>query len=63
MSVIAIFIVRWRPTLLLTPCGLINGADFGNATIVLFYPKFDYGSLLSVVRVTLHLFTRFLLKI
>uniref|UniRef100_A0A0M3I1W9 WD_REPEATS_REGION domain-containing protein n=1 Tax=Ascaris lumbricoides TaxID=6252 RepID=A0A0M3I1W9_ASCLU len=48
-GVIALFISDWSPTVLLTPCALIEGASFCDAAIISFCPKFAAGSLLSVV--------------
>ncbi|KAL4001905.1 hypothetical protein ACH3XW_1285 [Acanthocheilonema viteae] len=44
------FIVETMPSFFFAPCGLINGAaNFGSATILSFFPKFQYGSLLIVI--------------
>ncbi|VDN83071.1 unnamed protein product [Brugia pahangi] len=49
-TIIALFVVETVPSFFFAPCGLINGAvNFGPATILSFFPKFQYGSLLIVV--------------
>uniref|UniRef100_A0A1I8EEI0 Aladin seven-bladed propeller domain-containing protein n=1 Tax=Wuchereria bancrofti TaxID=6293 RepID=A0A1I8EEI0_WUCBA len=49
-TIIALFVVETIPSFFFAPCGLINGAvNFGPATILSFFPKFQYGSLLIVV--------------
>ncbi|CAJ0599721.1 unnamed protein product [Cylicocyclus nassatus] len=48
-SVIAIFIVDWFPTVRLTPSGFVEAPLYGNASIITFLPKFDGGSLLTIV--------------
>lgn len=48
-TIIALFMVDWSLSFILTPCGFIKGHSFGDATIFRFYPKFSTGSLLSVV--------------
>ncbi|CAG9530461.1 unnamed protein product, partial [Cercopithifilaria johnstoni] len=49
-TIVALFVVETMPSFFFAPCGLINGtANFGSATILSFFPKFQYGSLLIVV--------------
>ncbi|VDM68310.1 unnamed protein product, partial [Strongylus vulgaris] len=48
-TVIALFIVDWSPTVRLTPCGFVEAPLYGNAAITTFLPKFDGGSLLTIV--------------
>uniref|UniRef100_A0A8R1Y3N9 Aladin seven-bladed propeller domain-containing protein n=1 Tax=Onchocerca volvulus TaxID=6282 RepID=A0A8R1Y3N9_ONCVO len=49
-TIIALFVIETMPSFFLAPCGLINGAaNFGLATILSFFPKFQYGSLLIIV--------------
>uniref|UniRef100_A0A0R3RMS9 ANAPC4_WD40 domain-containing protein n=1 Tax=Elaeophora elaphi TaxID=1147741 RepID=A0A0R3RMS9_9BILA len=53
-TIIALFVVETMPSFFFAPCGLINGAaNFGSATILSFFPKFQYGSLLIVVSLKL----------
>ncbi|VDN22789.1 unnamed protein product [Gongylonema pulchrum] len=51
-AVIWLFMIITVPTFFFTPTSLINGAaTFGAATIVSFFQKFKYGSLLTVVSI------------
>lgn len=52
---IALFVVETIPSFFFAPCGLINSAlNFGPATILSFFPNFQYGSLLIVVSLNLN---------
>lgn len=53
-AIVALFVVETMPSFFFAPCGLIDGAaNFGPATILSFFPKFQYGSLLIVVSLKL----------
>ncbi|KAL6727724.1 hypothetical protein Aduo_009575 [Ancylostoma duodenale] len=48
-GVVALFIVDWSPTVRLTPSGFVEAPLYGSASIVTFIPKFDSGSMLTIV--------------
>ncbi|VDK88084.1 unnamed protein product [Litomosoides sigmodontis] len=49
-KIVALFMVETTPSFFFAPCGLINGAEnFGSATVLSFFPKFQYGALLAIV--------------
>ncbi|KAK6753251.1 hypothetical protein RB195_012692 [Necator americanus] len=47
--VVALLIVDWSPTVRLTPSGFVEAPLLGNASLITFLPKFDNGSMLTIV--------------